>query len=237
MHNDETKRKISLAIKQKWKDEDYRKRNVKSLKKAAKDPIKRKKISLATKRSWKNGVYNDRGNFKITHKLNYLKSLKKKHPFLFKIENPMIDFEKLIINVKCKKCKKLFEPSYIQVYERIRALETPSGVEENNFYCSDKCKNNCYVFRKRNENLNINKIYTSTEYQQFREFVLKRDNYKCQYCDKKAEHVHHERPQKLEPFFSLDPDYAWSVCRKCHYEKGHIAGTSCSYGNLSNKVC
>jgi 5-methylcytosine-specific restriction endonuclease McrA len=79
------------------------------------------------------------------------------------------------------------------------------------------------------------KLYTQEEYQQFREYVLERDNYKCQYCGQKAEHVHHERPQKLEPFFALDPDLAWSVCEKCHYKYGHK--DECSTGKLANMVC
>jgi hypothetical protein len=236
-HSEETKLKISLAIKKKWEDEEYREKNTKSLSKASKSKAKRKKISQATKRNWKNGIYENRETFKLSHKMTYLQSLKDKHPFFFKIENPKIDFKKLIINVKCKTCKTFFEPSYNQLYERMRAIENPGGIEENNFYCSDECKIKCSVYRKRNGDLNINKTYTSNEYQQFREYVLERDKYKCQYCEKKAIIVHHERPQKLEPFFSLDPDFGWSVCRKCHYEKGHVIDTECSIGNLSNRIC
>jgi 5-methylcytosine-specific restriction endonuclease McrA len=78
-------------------------------------------------------------------------------------------------------------------------------------------------------------IYTQDEYETFRQEVLKRDDYKCQYCENKAEHVHHIRPQKLEPFFSLDPDYAISVCKDCHYKYGHQ--DECSTGNIANIIC
>jgi hypothetical protein len=35
--------------------------------------------------------------------------------------------------------------------------------------------------------------------------------------------------------FALDPDLAWSVCKKCHYKKGHK--DECNVGNLSKMNC
>jgi len=140
-----------------------------------------------------------------------------------------------ILTVICNYCKKRFIPKASDVSERVRCLKgTQNG--ECRLYCSNKCKNNCSIFRKRtNICFDINKSYTQSEYKQFREYVFKRDNYKCQYCGEKAEHVHHERPQKTEPFFALDLDYAWSVCKKCHYKYGHR--DECSTGNLSSIIC
>jgi len=57
-------------------------------------------------------------------------------------------------------------------------------------------------------------LYTDSEYQTFRQQVLKRENYLCEYCEKKATHVHHSRPQKLE---------------------GHK--DECSTYNLATKIC
>lgn len=111
------------------------------------------------------------------------------------------------------------------------------GIVENNFYCSDECKKSCSVFMRRTDSLNKTDLYNSEEYKCFRDYVLERDNYECQYCGEKAEHVHHERPQKTEPFFALDPDLAWSVCKICHYKKGHKTGSDCSTGNLSKRIC
>ncbi len=51
----------------------------------------------------------------------------------------------------------------------------------------------------------------------------------------KTEHMHHIKPQKLEPFFSLDPDYCIACCSKCHYEKGHK--DECGTGKLSKLIC
>jgi len=60
----------------------------------------------------------------------------------------------------------------------------------------------------------------------------------CEYgCGKEATDVHHIRPQKLEPFFSLDPDYGLACCEECHYKYGHKTGSECSTGNLAQIAC
>jgi hypothetical protein len=98
---------------------------------------------------------------------------------------------------------------------------------KNGKWCCCKNISSCPAIRE--------KRYTQSEYNQFRNYVLERDKYKCQYCGKSADHVHHEKPQKLEPFFALDPDLAWSVCKKCHYEKGHK--DECSASNIAARMC
>jgi len=198
-------------------------------------PKIKNKLSESTKNSWRDNKYRNRKKKWLKkYRLNYLKSIKKKHPYFFKIETPSIDLKKLTIEVKCKQCKKYFEPSYNQLYERIRAIEKSDSFEENNFYCSDSCKQSCSIYRKRNGGSD-NTLYGTEEYYTFRNYVLKKDNYKCQYCGEKAEHVHHERPQKLEPFFALDPILAWSVCKKCHYKYGHR--DECSTNNIARRIC
>ncbi|MCF8019863.1 MAG: hypothetical protein K9L62_10730 [Vallitaleaceae bacterium] len=176
-----------------------------------------------------------------------LQQITKKYPFFSKIEemryNPLKPGKKEIQvhckNHNCPNSKEQggwFTPSSIQLYERIRAVEKPYGMIENNFYCCEDCKNKCPIYNLRADpfkKLDIN--YTLIEHQQFREHVLNRDKNKCQYCGEKAEHVHHERPQKLEPFYALDPDFAWSCCKKCHYEKGHK--DECSTGKLAKVIC
>ena len=77
--------------------------------------------------------------------------------------------------------------------------------------------------------------YTQEEYNIWRTEVLERADYKCEYCEEKANHAHHSRPQKKEPFFNLDPDFGIACCEKCHYEKGHK--DECSTGKLSKLVC
>jgi len=206
----------------------------------------RKKISKYNKGKTKN---------KIT-----IKQIKKRYPFFSKIEemryNPDKPGEKEIQvhckNHNCPNSKEMngwFTPTYIQLYERIICLERDNGNDAGYLYCSQECKQICPLYKKTVKQI-IKEVeieqgtykgndlyYTSEEYQVFREEVLKRDDYKCIYCGEKAEYVHHTRPQKLEPFFALDPDYAISVCKDCHYKYGHKSGTECSTGNLATKIC
>ncbi len=182
----------------------------------------------------------------INNKLT-IRKIKKKYPFFSKIEemryNPDKSTEKEI-QVHCKNhnCKNSreqggwFTPTKNQITMRREALEKARGFGESNFYCCDECKDECPLYNVYSDPLkDILTPYTSVEYQTFRTFVLERDNYKCQYCEEKAEHVHHERPQKLEPFFALDPDFGLAVCRNCHYKYGHQ--NECSTGNLASKGC
>ena len=173
--------------------------------------------------------------------------INKKYPLFSKIEEMRYNPDKpgeYEIQVHCKNhnCPNSkeqggwFTPASRQISERIRQLEHENGTSGSYFYCSDECKNECPLYNLRRDPFQNKKLlYTQEEYNKFREFVLERDNYKCCYCGKLAEHVHHERPQKLEPFFSLDPDLAWSVCSKCHYKYGHK--DECSTGKLANKIC
>ncbi|MFW9871517.1 MAG: hypothetical protein ACFFG0_00235 [Candidatus Thorarchaeota archaeon] len=178
-----------------------------------------------------------------------IKQIKKRYPLFSKIEemryNPDKSGEKEI-QVHCKNhlCENSreksgwFTPTYIQIYERIRQLEKEDGKDGCYFYCSEKCKTICPLFNLKSDPFKeTKKLYTKEEYEIFKQHVLERDDYKCQYCDKQATDVHHERPQKLESFFVLDPDFAWSCCEKCHYKYGHKTGTECSTGSLASKNC
>jgi hypothetical protein len=220
-----TKLKISLSLKGKtWLDK-YNKEKAEKMKK------KRSRFMQG----------NIPGN-KFT-----IKNIKKKYPFFSQIEEMRYNPDNIReIQVHCKNhnCPNSkeqggwFTPTYIQLYERIRALEKPYGMIENNFYCCEECKKDCPLYDLRNDPFqDINKPYTQQEYKDFKEYVLKRDNYICQYCGEKATEIHHERPQKLEPFFALDPDNGIACCEECHYKYGHKTGTECSTGNLANKIC
>jgi len=178
-----------------------------------------------------------------------IKKVKIKYPFFSQIEemryNPDKPKEKEI-QVHCKNhlCENSkekggwFTPSRSQLAERIRQLEDKNGNGGSYFYCSEECKSICPLYNLKSDPFKLTeKPYNQEEYETFRQFVLERDNYKCQYCEKPATIVHHERPQKLEPLFVLDPDFAWSCCEECHYKYGHKTGTECSTGNLASKIC
>jgi 5-methylcytosine-specific restriction endonuclease McrA len=158
-------------------------------------------------------------------------------------EDPKRDLvDENILTVICSfsECKKRFIPRLQDVQERIRALYGKNYGEQR-LYCSEECKNKCPIFNKHSLQDNHPKktevLYSENDYQTFRKFVLERDNHICQFCGKKATDVHHEKPKKLEPFFALDPDYAWSCCEKCHSEKGHKKDTECSTNSLAKINC
>lgn len=216
-------------------------------------PLQKEKRIKAHKKFWKEEKKKEwRKKTKIYNQKNKrtIEKLKQKFPTFCKVEelryNP--DFKQKEIQVHCKnhKCPNSkqnngwFTPTPRQLEWRIASIEHGTG--GRNFYCSINCKKTCplYGFNPNHAfliNQKTQPIYTQEEYDIFRKVVLERENYFCEYCGRPAKYVHHERPQKLEPYFSLDPDYAIAVCKKCHYEKGHPAGTECSTGRLAHKVC
>jgi len=168
----------------------------------------------------------------------------KRHPFFCQIEEIKIEDNQFKVHCKNSNCQNSkenggwFTPTSIQISNRIGTLENETGNDGSFFYCSQKCKDTCPAYNVRGDpNRDTQLPYTQEQYETFRLEVLTRDNYTCQFCGEPATHVHHERPVKLEPFFSLDPDFGWACCEKCHYEKGHPKGTDCSTGNLAAKVC
>jgi len=189
---------------------------------------------------------NDIKKFIISHRQT-IKDINEKYPFFSKIENirynPNKPNEKEIQghckNHNCKNSKEKggwFTLTKTQLYERIRALEKPYGMIENNFYCSQKCKDECPLYNLKGDPYkNINLPYTHQQLQIYNKTVLERENGLCEYCGEKAEHTHHIRPKKLEPFFVLDPDFGVACCEKCHYKYGHQG--ECSTGNLAKIVC
>jgi len=185
-----------------------------------------------------------------------IRQIKQKYLTFSKIEemryNPDKPEEKEIqVHCKYHECKNSkeqdgwFTPT--NIYERIRQLESTNGNEASYFYCSDKCKQLCPLYNKTvSQLIKLDQIkagiikeeyYTSSENKIYNKEVLKRADNLCEYCGQPAEHVHHMRPQKLDPFFSLDPDYGVACCSKCHYKYGHETGTECSTGNLASEVC
>jgi hypothetical protein len=171
-------------------------------------------------------------------------NLLKRHPFFCQAEEIKIEDNQFKVHCKYSDCVNSkekggwFTPTNIQLHNRIGDLEDQLGNDGSFFYCSQQCKKDCIAFNVRGDpNRDDQLPYTQEQYETFKLHVLTRDNYICQYCGKPATDVHHERPVKLEPFFSLDPCYGWSCCEKCHYEKGHKKGTSCSTGALAAVVC
>jgi hypothetical protein len=232
---------------------------VKKYRTGRKDSDKTKKLKSQARQGSKNPMYGKIHSSetkeriskskigKIPYNKYTIKVLKEKHLFFSKIEEMRYNPNKLEekeIQVHCKNhnCSNSkekggwFTPTPEQITYRKNMLEN-EGEDKSYFYCSKECKNTCPLYRSRGNDpyKEIYKPYTQEEYQTFRTFVLERDSHICQFCGKLATVVHHERPQKLEPFFALDPDFAWSCCEECHYEKAHK--DECSTGKLASRVC
>jgi len=202
---------------------------------------KKRKFSEETKRRMSEGSKNT------------IKKIKKQYPLFSKIEemryNPDKPGEKEIQvhckNHNCPNSKEQggwFTPTKSQIYERIRQIENEDGNGGCYFYCSETCKQQCPLyhfhgtdpFKEKSKTL----LYAPGELQTWKTQVKKLDNSTCQICgSKKNIHVHHIIPQKLEPFFALDPVNGICLCEKCHYKYGHKTNTECSTKNLASKTC
>lgn len=145
-----------------------------------------------------------------------------------------------LLEVKCTLCNKWFVPKRTECERRSKFLKGNTD-RESRFYCSNECKMLCSVFHKKkyprgfNPRKSRNSVITEAQLRIWREEVLKRANYVCEYCGEKATIAHHTRPKKLEPFFALDPDYGLACCEKCHYKYAHQG--DCSTGYLAHVPC
>jgi 5-methylcytosine-specific restriction endonuclease McrA len=203
-------------------------------------PFKNKEVQEKKKQTFidKYGVEN------YNQSLEAKENLLKRHPFLCLIEEIKIEDNQFKVHCKNSNCINSkenggwFTPTSLQVNNRTTSLESSAGCDGSFLYCSEHCKTTCDAFNVHGDPERDTQLpYTQEQYETFKLHVLTRDNYICQFCGEIATDVHHERPIKLEPFFSLDPCYGWSCCEKCHYKKGHKKGTECSTGNLAAVVC
>jgi len=122
------------------------------------------KISVGVKNAWKNEKTRKKWkkSFKGVNKLT-IDKIKKKYKLFFKRETIREKDGKLLCI--CKECKKEFEPTYIQLYERIRSIE--NNLSSNQYlFCSSICKENS-DFYYRNLRGNPDKI------KEFRFYSLK----------------------------------------------------------------
>ena len=65
------------------------------------------------------------------------------------------------------------------------------------------------------------KFYKSKKWLRFRESILARDKYMCQYCKRfgkriQADHVHHVLPREIYPEYTYTPWNLISLCKSCH---------------------
>jgi len=221
-HSEETKKKISKAQKGKTLSKEHREKISKAKKgnipwnlgKAHTEEIK-KKISEA-KRGVRRKPFSKTTRKKLSEsnkKKNKLtiKKIKEKYPFFSKIEELRYNPDKpeeIEIQVHCKNhnCPNSkeqggwFTPTYGQLYERIRALERPTYMIENNFYCSQECKDNCPCYNLKSD------LFQLSEYQQYYKKVWKYTNLSLKYNSDKIPNI-----QLRGKKYSYDLDHKFSI--------------------------
>lgn len=70
---------------------------------------------------------------------------------------------------------------------------------------------------KRKNRNKSKKVVGTKEYKQFRESILKRDNYKCQMCGSDFRlQVHHIKSKSQYPELIMDKDNCITLCLTCH---------------------
>ena len=152
---------------------------------------------------------------------------------------PFVDKEgRKLLQISCSKCGKFYVPKRDAVIDRVRSLNGKI-CGEHRFYCSQKCKDNCEVYRKHADYyINLKKkenIYTTGELTIWSREVLDRADHKCEICGETALQAHHIQPKKLDPYLALDPDNGLAVCKGCHHRYGHSG--ACSTGKLAHISC
>jgi 5-methylcytosine-specific restriction endonuclease McrA len=109
----------------------------------------------------------------------------------------------------------------LAVGERIRCL-TGSGGGECRFYCSDKCKRECSIYRQVRNYRGREKDLSREVQPELRQLRFELDNYTCQKCGKHQSelkvglHCHHLEGIRWEPLESADVDKCITVCKTCH---------------------
>ncbi len=251
----EHRKKLSISRKKRVIKRESIEKYIQTMKGRKLTEEHKQKISITKKKQ--NIIISDKQKeiIRLSNTLT-INKIKERYPLFSKIEEMRYNPDKpgkKEIQVHCKnhKCRnskeqgEWFTPTRGQLSYRIQAIERPKGYGEANLYCSDKCKDECPLYGKTVEQLikedkikaGILKVeyYTTEEYNIWRQEVLERANKICEYCGELAKHCHHIQPQKLEPFFSLDPDNGLACCEECHYKYGHK--DECSSGNLAKIVC
>ncbi|MFA7287359.1 MAG: hypothetical protein WC055_00620 [Melioribacteraceae bacterium] len=178
--------------------------------------------------SLKRGITNSCGCYakeRIKESHTYRKKdYEEKYPFFCRIEEIMDDPNGYGILVQCKYCSEWFKPTTDQLWNRIKAVEDDLAAIENNFYCSDKCKTLCPLYRARKTRIrgeiddntpSKHELSIWSDEVFFRQFQEYGYNFctKCQSIENLA--AHHIDPKKTEPFFALDPENGIIFCRDC----------------------
>lgn len=130
------------------------------------------------------------------------------------------------INVSCKMCGKVFPPTRMQVYQRIRAINGKTN-GECNFYCSDLCKNTCILYHHKSTSIDPRIAPQKSEKQKARSCQSKAlkqlqcDEMGYTYCEKCGElmpDLHHTLEIAKYGERAINSSTHILLCYKCHLE-------------------
>jgi len=229
--SDETRKRMSEAKIKYFKNPENRKKTSKTKESKEfrkKDIEKRRGIVLTVNGVKKNDIF--------INEVGYTPAIYKTYVKRLTIDEDSVKGKFGFLMVKCAYCGRYYYPSAISVSGRITALSGKHNGEYR-LYCSDNCKKVCPVFRKVLYQSD-RQLATSREVQpQLRQLVLKRDNYKCQKCERSIEevqlHCHHFEGVVQNPIESADVDMCITLCKECHKEAHGELG--CRYVDLQCK--
>jgi len=230
-HTDETKRKISKSLKGRLHSKEHNRKVSKGLKNSL---FKVDKFGEKNP-NW-DGGYNS----------NSIPKYDTYAPHIEWCEEVRRNKEdKNVMEVRCFKCEEWFIPQLSNVRNRLQVLKGQM-IGESHFYCSDNCKNSCYIYGKKPETLikedavkagRLPWLKLNREVQpELRKLVLERDKYKCVKCGNiKNLHCHHIYPVSTNPLESADVDNCVTYCIDCHKEAHKKDG--CRLEQLEIEIC
>ncbi|NOR27602.1 MAG: hypothetical protein GQ540_03625 [Lutibacter sp.] len=173
--------------------------------------------------------YRDNNREKINNFHKEYRSLKAKYKALknkLTVDESPIEGKNGILLVKCKKCRKYFNPTNLQVQNRVQSLLGQSS-GESNLYCSDKCKQKCSIYNKWKDQSLINKYNKSRCNQKVnRQALLENqiDKYGfnfCEKCGKKSDlYIHHNIMISKDISMADDMSHQILVCKEHHTHEG-----------------
>jgi hypothetical protein len=131
-----------------------------------------------------------------------------------------------ILEVKCAYCGTWHIPKQSNVRNRINGINR--GIYR--LYCSNKCKQNCPIYRKIKymEGYQPNNIRPLQK--DWAALVLEQNNneYVCEICGAPGNIAHHIDPVACNPIESADIDNGIILCKECHNYVHQLPGCTIS---------
>jgi hypothetical protein len=246
------------ACAKRYKDEYYQKNKTKIIKKANKwISDNRERFNKTVRKSYykhrdkrleqhrKHALKVDRTEYrKEYNKINRsVMKLKRRDPVQYRgyhkqltIEEAPRESDNGVLQCKCTYCGAYFEPTFIQVRSRIKALKGQSG-GVCRLYCSDGCKKSCPIYNQNIWPKGFKRGTSREVVPALRQMALERDEYECQRCGKRIDetslHVHHINGATQNKMISNDLWNVITLCKECH--KWVHTQEGCGYNDLKCK--